>query len=263
MEQRERAFIRTQYETDANLRARIALHAQYSTNPLGWHNWIWQQLALAPGEQVLEVGCGDGATWRGRIERLPPGCSVLLTDLSHGMVHSARGPLGMSGVTYAVCDAQCLPLRSDSYDLVVANHMLYHVPERSAALAEIARVLRPGGRLCASTVGEGHLREMHAWLASACPEAAVAEALRLPAFTLQSGESELTAAFPRVTRADYADDLVITSVEPVLAYLRSFWSALLGDTELRALTEILSSELRDTGRIFVHKESGLFLAYKD
>jgi SAM-dependent methyltransferase len=262
MEQREDAFIRTQYETDANLRARIALHAQYSTNPLGWYNWIWQRLALEPGMQVLEVGSGDGATWRGRIDRLPSGCTLLLTDLSYGMVLSARELLNAPCVAYAVVDAQFLPLASDTCDLVVANHMLYHVPDRSAALAEIARVLKPGGRLCASTVGEGHVREMHAWLAAVCPAEAVAKALHLPSFTLQSGAEELAAVFPSVTRADYVDDLVISSVEPVLAYMLSFWSALLGEHELRALTSILSSELRDTGRIFAHKESGLFLARK-
>jgi protein-L-isoaspartate O-methyltransferase len=80
MEQRERAFIRTQYETDANLRARIALHAQYSTNRLGWHNWIWQQLALAPGEQVLEVGCGPVAACCS--QTCPTAWSTALADRS-------------------------------------------------------------------------------------------------------------------------------------------------------------------------------------
>ncbi|MHB1317893.1 MAG: class I SAM-dependent methyltransferase [Anaerolineae bacterium] len=262
MEQSEGAFIRAQYETDANLQARIALHAQYSTNPLGWYNWIWQHLALEPGMRVLEAGGGDGAMWRGRIEGLPSGCRLLLTDLSLGMVSSARSVLAEMGITYAVADAQSLPVASESCDLVVANHMLYHVPDRAAALGEIARVLRPSGRLCASTVGEGHVREMHEWLAAVCPAAAVAQALHLPAFTLQSGAEELAALFPSVTRADYVDNLVVDSVEPVVAYMLSSWSALLGEQELRALRSILSGELRSSERIVVHKESGLFMAHK-
>ncbi|MFO7697034.1 MAG: class I SAM-dependent methyltransferase [Anaerolineae bacterium] len=262
MEQREGAFIRTQYATDTNLRARIALHERYSTNPLGWYNWIWQQLAIEPGMQVLEVGCGDGATWRGRMDSLPPRCTLLLTDLSYGMVSSARAALGSPCVSYAVSDAQFLPYSDERFDLVIANHMLYHVPDRGRALREFSRVLRSGGRLCASTVGEGHVREMHRWLAAVCPAAALSDALWLPPFTLQSGGEELAAFFPRVTRADYVDDLVIDSVEPVLAYLRSFWSALLGERELRALSSIQNAEPQATGRIFVHKESGLFMAAK-
>lgn len=260
--QSEQAFLREQYETDANLHARIALHAQYSTNPLGWYNWIWQQLALEPGLQVLEVGCGDGATWRGRIDRLPPECRVLLTDLSRGMVARARAALGVNRIRYAVVDVQSLPVASQSCDLVIANHMLYHVPDRAAALGEIARVLRPGGRLCASTVGEGHVREIHEWLAAVSPEAMAADALRLPSFTLQSGGQELAAVFASVTRADYVDDLVMDRIEPVLAYMLSFWSALLGEQEVRRLTSLLSKELRARGCLFVHKESGLFIARK-
>lgn len=258
----EPTFVRAQYETDANLHARIALHARYSSSPLGWYNWIWQQLALEPGMQVLEVGCGDGAMWHGRLDRLPPGCRILFTDLSHGMVTSARAELGEVGITYAVADAQSLPFASQSCDMVIANHMLYHVPDRAAALGEIARVLKPGGRLCASTVGEGHVREMHEWLAAVCPEEALAEALHLPSFTLQSGAEELGSVFPSVTRADYVDDLVIDRIEPVLAYMLSFWPALLGEPELRRLTWLLSDDLQANGRLFVHKESGLFMARK-
>jgi SAM-dependent methyltransferase len=262
MEQREDAFIRAQYATDTNLRARIALHERYSTNPLGWYNWIWRQLAIEPGMQVLEVGCGDGAMWRGRMDSLPPRCTLLLTDLSYGMVSIARAALESPCVSCAVSDAQFLPYGDERFDLVIANHMLYHVPDRGRALREVSRVLRSGGRLCASTVGEGHVREMHQWLAEVCPAPAVAEALRPPSFTLQSGGKELAEVFPRVTRVDYVDDLVIDSVEPVLAYLQSFWSALLGERELRALSTSLNAELQASGRIFVHKESGLFMAGK-
>src|SRR5919108_178157 len=57
-------------------------------------------------------------------------------------------------------DAQALPFDPDEFDVVVANHMLYHVPDPALAVAELARVLRPGGTLLAATNGHRHLREL-------------------------------------------------------------------------------------------------------
>jgi ubiquinone/menaquinone biosynthesis C-methylase UbiE len=68
-----------------------------------------------------------------------------------------------------VADAAWIPLADGSMDAVIANHMLYHVSDRRRALAEIHRLLRPGGRLYATTNGLGHMAELreplgeHGW----------------------------------------------------------------------------------------------------
>ncbi len=260
MDQRE--FTRRQYESNANLRTRSQLHARYSTNPLGWVNWMWPLLGLEPGMRVLEVGCGDGALWRERLDVVPSGCRLFLTDLSEGMIRSAREALSGSSVSLAVAEAEHLPFEGACFDLVIANHMLYHVSDRAATLGEIARVLRPGGRLCASTVGAGHMREMHAWLQKACGGALTPDALHLPAFTLQSGEAELVQWFGSVSRYDYPDDLRVPEIAPVLDYMRSMWSEHMGPEQTRVLSTTLQEDLKLHGEILVHKESGLFVAHK-
>lgn len=260
MDQRE--FTKCQYETNANLRTRSQLHARYSTNPLGWVNWMWPLLGLEPGMRVLEVGCGDGALWRGRMDVLPAGCFLVLSDLSAGMVRSAAQVLSGSSAGWAIADAEHLPFEGAYFDFVIANHMLYHVSDRAATLGEIARVLRPGGRLCASTVGTGHMREMHGWLQQACGGTITPEELHLPAFTLQSGEAELAQWFVSVSRHDYPDDLRVPEIAPLLDYMHSIWSEHMGPEQTRLLKATLQDELERHGEILVHKESGLFVAHK-
>jgi len=104
--------------------------------------------------------------WRKNIVRIPTTWDITLSDFSAGMVHEAQQQLrGTSHpFTFAVIDAQAIPYPEAAFDAVIANHMLYHVPDRAAALAEMKRVLKPGGHVFASTVGPRHLYEMAAFI---------------------------------------------------------------------------------------------------
>ena len=152
-----------QYKTPANLSARAGLHERFSTAPGAWLPWVMDQIALLPGERVLEVGGGPGGLWRENAGRLPAGLQVCFGDFSPGMLRSARERLnGLRGFGFANLDAQNLPLPAGAFDLVIANHMLYHVPDLPRAVRELARMLRPGGRLCAATNGARHMAEFYA-----------------------------------------------------------------------------------------------------
>ena len=155
----EQEFVREQYATEANLRARIELHERFSTSTLSYPRWVFDGYDFAAAADVLEVGCGNGLMWRENLDRLPDGWRLTLTDLSPGMVHTVREALG-DRAEYAVADAQELPFDDASFDAVIANHMLFHVPDRPRALAEIARVLCPGGVFRATTIGLDHLRRL-------------------------------------------------------------------------------------------------------
>ncbi|MCH8206807.1 MAG: class I SAM-dependent methyltransferase [Chloroflexi bacterium] len=97
--------------------------------------------------RILELGCGPAELWVKNIDRVPSAWRITLSDLSEGMVREARQNLqsGVSRFSFAVCDAQRVPFDDESFDAVIANHMLYHVSDRQRAYAEIRRVLRPGG----------------------------------------------------------------------------------------------------------------------
>jgi ubiquinone/menaquinone biosynthesis C-methylase UbiE len=148
-----------QYRTDANLQARIRLHQRFSTNRHGWPRWLFDQLDLHEDARVLELGCGTGVLWATNTHRIPPGWQVVLSDRSPGMLAAVAGP---PVAVRVVADAQAVPFAPASFDVVLANHMLYHVPDRDRALGEIHRVLRPGGQVYAATNGRRHLAELHA-----------------------------------------------------------------------------------------------------
>ena len=147
----DKAAMNTQYATSARLETRISIHEKYSRNQQPFAEWIVSHYDLAPGEQVLELGCGTGSMWRG--VTLPESCHVTLTDFSAGMLETAKASTAHLAADYAVVDAQDIPYPDAAFDVVIANMMLYHVPDIGKALAEIRRVLKPGGRFLAATFG--------------------------------------------------------------------------------------------------------------
>jgi ubiquinone/menaquinone biosynthesis C-methylase UbiE len=196
-------------------------------------------------------------------DRLHAEWEIILGDLSLGMAQEARKNLGESGHCFAfgVIDAQELPFADASFDVVIANHMLYHVSSRDKALAEIRRLLRPGGRLYAATNGKSHLRELREWENTFFLQVGVEGWGRMEGnFTLETGEEELRRWFPEVRLKRYDDALLVTEVEPIAAYIRSFIDKGTGEEAEEKFKEFLTHELATSGAIRITKDSGLFEA---
>lgn len=260
-----------QYRTPANLEARIALHRDYSTNPYPWTRWVRDQLDLPADARVLELGCGAGGLWAENRDRPPAGWGVTLTDLLDGMVTEARRALGDDPrFAFAVADAQALPFGDASFDGVIANHMLYHVPERQRALREIDRVLRPGGALYAATNGERHMRELDDLVAPlVSPAARAARQDATTGFTLENGLEQLERLFASVELRRHEDGLEVTEAAPLVAYalsridVREHLDALDPETREREAARIAREVERGLARegVFrVTKDAGLFVA---
>lgn len=259
-----------QYRDTANLDARIALHARFSTNPHGWMRWIFDRLLALPATcRVLELGCGPGTVWTENRTRVPVAWKVCLTDLSLGMVTAARRGLhdDSDRFVFAVADAQTLPFPDMHFDAVIANHMLYHVPDRERAYAEMRRVLRPGGLLFATTVGDSHMREVDTLVARAFPPSANVPMIGTSGFTLQNGGDELRRWFADVVRDDYEDGLRATEAAPLVAYVLSVEAAVRASRATREaaiapLLAVIEDEIAAHGAFHVTKESGMFRAVR-
>ena len=140
--------VQAQYATSANLNTRISIHDQYSTNPLGFGNWIASQYQIEKGMNVLELGCGTGAIWRGRDDLIANCASLVLSDISPGMLETARKALkGYATISYKIVDIQSIPFADNAFDIVIANMMLYHVPDLKKGLAEVRRGAEKRGEL--------------------------------------------------------------------------------------------------------------------
>ena len=258
-------LLRDQYADASNLDARMRLHARFSTNKYGWLRWVFDRFDLPDCCRVLELGCGSGALWVGNRARIPPGWTVTLSDFSPGMVDEARKNLRDLGgdFSFEVIDARVIPLDGGSLDAVIANHMLYHVPDVDRTLAEICRVLRPGGRLYAATNGPGHMGELRRLVRSLAPELPFARDVNVRRrFALGNGEGRLRKHFSDVVVHRYEDALEVPTAEPLLAYVLSVRGAkdTFTDEMVSELRGMIDRQIASAGAFHVTKNSGMFTA---
>lgn len=180
------ALVENEYADDARLRRRTAVFTGVAAGE-DVRAGVVQALVAARPRRILEVGCGWGelAEWIAR----DTGAEVVATDLSPRMVELSR----QRGLDAQLADVQHLPFDDGTFDAAVAAWMLYHVPDLDRGLAELARVLRPGGRLVAVTNSASHLEEVRELVGSG-PSPST--------FTRENGEALLRRHFPNVARED-------------------------------------------------------------
>jgi len=217
----DQAYLRDeQYRDATRLTDRMRLHQRYSVARTPWHEWVAARIDLHAGMHVLEVGCGSGALWEHGAAGLPADVALTLCDLSPGMVDEALERARATGA-YAVVDGrpadlQALPFADHVYDRVVANHMLYHLPDPRLGVAELARVVRPDGVVVAATNGRRHMRELHEVEASVFGADALDQTVDV--FGAEVGFALLRERFGDVRWHQYEDQLRCTEPAHVLAY---------------------------------------------
>jgi ubiquinone/menaquinone biosynthesis C-methylase UbiE len=137
---------------------------------------------------VLEVGCGTGEGAERIAHEL--GAEVVALDVSPRMVDLSRE----RGVDARIGDVQELPFADGEFDCAVATWVLYHAQDVDRAIAELARVLRPGGRLVAATIGDDNLRELWELLGDSSQNGL--------SFNTRNGAELLRRHFARVEQLD-------------------------------------------------------------
>ncbi|HEY5428532.1 MAG TPA: class I SAM-dependent methyltransferase [Solirubrobacteraceae bacterium] len=144
--------VKQEYASEGGLKARASIYNGADGDDA---NDLLVDLVLERQPRaLLEVGCGPGQLAQRLAEQ--PAIDVKALDISARMVQLARE----RGVDAWTGDVQLLPFADASFDAVIAAWMLYHVPDLPQGVAEIHRVLRPGGTLFAGTNGEQHLQDV-------------------------------------------------------------------------------------------------------
>jgi len=252
------------YHTQDRLNVRIRTHQKYTQPQVDFTRWVMDTISWQEDEVALDVGCGSGNyVDLGQAY----GRAYLAGDLSLGMLRGLTHP----GLLRVNLDAQRLPFASDSADVILANHMIYHIPDKEMALVEFRRVLQPNGRLLAATNSKHTMSELRQLIPNALTRLG-AEPITFPdvanaGFSLENGRALLQPHFAQVARHDLPAAFVFPETQPVLDYINSSrdWherklpaGVSWGDL-LAAIGEILDEHIAQHGAFRVNKLSGVFI----
>jgi SAM-dependent methyltransferase len=223
-------------------------------------------------ERVLDVGCGAGLYY-GAVKALGSGIEYFGLDFSPGMLQNHPGK---SVLTLA--RAQNPPFDDDTFDVVMANHMIYHLPNIDHALTEFRRILKPHGVLIAATNSLQSMPELQVLMRRAIllltrtggsqiqPPAHPSEL-----FALENGTRQLARHFYAVVRHDLPSRLVFPEIEPIMKYLESTRtlreSQLPEDVSWEDVMMIMEQQIthlvNHLGEMVVNKLTGVLVASDD
>ena len=260
------------YATEEPLAVRIQIHELYTWPKSDFHAWVLDHIPWHGDERVLDIGCGSGAYIEPVCQRLPQGGHLLAGDLSWGMLCSVAVKSLPVCVSLLNADATQIPLPDGCCDVVLANHVLFDIPQIEAAVAEIRRVLRPGGYFVAATNARNSMRVFITEMAEACcaldhPIEFAPAPVRVR-FTLENGWAVLRLSFPTVRQETLKSELVFSEAAPPVAYINSLRhmyapqlpEGLAWETLIKQVERQIRLKITAQGEYRVAKTTGVFIA---
>jgi len=260
-----------QYSNADKFNARIYLNAKFGTNPYPWPAWLFDQFEKPDNCKVLELGCGTGLLWQVNTKRIPITWEIILSDYSEGMLaHTQNNLANISRkIDYRVINAENIGFPDQSFDMVIANNMLYHIPHREKAFGEIKRILKENGFFYAATASSKNMYELKMLMKKFKNDHAIEAAFEtiVSNFSLENGAAQLRNYFTKIELRRYDDSLEITEAEPIVNYFLSLngMSAneiSLAEDQVAEFRRYISEELARDGKISVSKDSGIFICKK-
>jgi len=232
--------LKSQYENANNISARIRLHKEFSTNKQGWFPWIFETGVLPYVEagksesvtsdetrqsemvKILELGCGEGSLWTENLDRIPENVHITVSDISEGMIRDIRRNIGQDErFTYECFDCQQIPAQANTYDIIIANHVLFYCDDIKQVCEEVNRVLKPNGIFLCSTYGTAHMKEITDLVQKFDSRIILAAENLYERFGLDNGAEMLQVYFSKVDTVKYDDAIVIDKADPLIEYIIS------------------------------------------
>ncbi len=211
------------YADDTHLDVRRRTHQLYTIDRVDFGRWTLERLGWRGDERVLDMGCGPGDLLREMALQHAGWGALIGFDFSPGMVAQAIGSTAGLPIHFFAGDAQTLPFPDEAFDVVMARHMLYHMPDLDRAVAEAARVLRAGGAFLVTTNSAHTMPEYQALRRRAADRfpAITEPEMITDRFSLENAPAFLEPHFDRVETHTLLGTLRFPEARPFVDYFAS------------------------------------------
>lgn len=258
-------IVKEQYKTSENLKLRNNLHS-YNVNKTDWNDWCFNQMHFKEKARILELGCGTGDFWYKNKQNINSNWNITLSDFSKGMLDTAKEKLceEYNNFNYKEIDAQDIPYEDGSFDVVIARHMLYLVPDIEKAICEIKRVLVKGGLLYVTTNSKEAMAELNELVEKFDPSMELHNNGMNPRFELENGQPLLEKLFSEVKVDILSGKIVTNCVEAIVSYKASTIrgrSVLVGEKK-QEFTKYIEEYIKSNGSVSITTKACIFKAKK-
>ncbi|NFI55764.1 methyltransferase domain-containing protein [Clostridium botulinum] len=257
--------IREQYNSDENLNLRTNLHS-YNINKIDWDKWCFQKMNLIKCSKILELGCGVGKLWIKNQDFIDENSEIILSDFSPNMLKCAKNNLENLDCKfkYKKINAEDIPYDDESFDVVIAEHMLYFVTDIEKALSEIKRVLKPNGIFYVTTNSCNSMIELNKLAEKFDPNLDINNNGLSSRFDLENGEKMLKKYFNNIESEILEGKIILDKAEPVVSYKASTiqGNSILVGKKREEFTKYLEKYIEENKNIEITTKAGIFKASK-
>ncbi|WP_252234922.1 methyltransferase domain-containing protein [Clostridium sp. ZS1] len=257
--------IKEQYNSDENLNLRTNLHS-YNINKIDWDKWCFQKMNLIKCSKILELGCGVGKLWIKNQNFIDKNSEIILSDFSTNMLKCAKNNLKNLDYkfNYKKINAEDIPYDDESFDVVIAEHMLYFVTDIEKALSEIKRVLKPNGIFYVTTNSCNSMIELNKLAEKFDPNLDINNNGLSSRFDLENGEKMLKKYFNNIELDILEGKIIVDKADPVVSYKASTiqGNSILVGEKREEFTKYLEKYIEENKNIEITTKAGIFKASK-
>ncbi|OSA93429.1 UNVERIFIED_ORG: methyltransferase type 11 [Clostridium botulinum] len=257
--------IKEQYNSDKNLNLRTNLHS-YNINKIDWDKWCFKKMNLSGGKKILELGCGVGKLWTKNQEFIDKDSEVILSDFSPNMLKCAKNNLKniMYKFKYKKINAENIPYDDESFDGVIAAHMLYFVTDIEKALSEIKRILKPDGIVYITTNSCDSMIELNNLTEKFDSNLDISNNGLSTRFDLENGKEILKKYFNKIELEILEGKIIVDKAGPVVSYKASTiqGNSILVGRKREEFTNYLEKYIEENKNIEITTKAGIFKASK-
>lgn len=265
MKKLTKKMVEQQYKKTSNLEARAYLNKKFAVkkkNKLYWYKWVFSHINFPKNAKVLELGCGFGNLWTNNKGKIPKDAAIILSDFSRQMLNKTEENVSKINhkFHFQLIDVDKIPYDDETFDIVIANHLLYLLPDFNKALKEICRVIKSGGIFVASTNSKRYMKELEDLLRKSKLPVHL-QYTKCP-FSLENGKKFLLKYFSKIRILfDSEGILKVTEAKPLADYILST-NENLNNLQKQRVRDFFQDYFINHKELIIRKISGVFIAKK-